>query len=145
MIFNFGIRVEISNKVPKIKSILQNYSSPKIEISDINDNARIITNKTEDLLFVKSKQETKYQTGLINFHLTTKLEMTEEELKRLIKIINVLGNGRIIKDKVKNLQSGVSIFNKLSEFKEFPEAISDLEKQIPRFSLIAWYYAPEVK
>lgn len=145
MAFNFGIRIEISNKVPKIKTILQNYSNPEIQISDINDNARIIPNKVDDMLLVKSKQETKYQTGLINFHVAAHLDKTEEELKRLVKIINVLGNGRVIREKVKSLQSGTSIFNKLVEFKEFPKFIEDFEKQIPGFSFAAWYYAPEIK
>lgn len=141
---NFGIRVEVTSKIPKIKTILSSFQYAEIAVSNLNDNHRIFPLKQNELIVVKAEYKPNYN-GLLNFSLFKKLDITEDELQRLVKIVNVLGNGKLIREKVRNLAFGFSTFNKLSEFDGFPAALKEMNRLLPNFINSAWYYAPEIK
>ena len=143
-----GVRIEISNRVPKIKNIIDAFdavNTTKVKVCDLNLNGRVLVNKQNNLITVNGKQEDKIYTGMANFSMLMPVKTENKELERITKIINVLGNDRLIKEKVKMFVMKQSVLNKMLEFSELGAAFESLNKIIPGFIEIAWYYAPEIK
>lgn len=67
------------------------------------------------------------------------------ECIRNIKIINVLTNDKIKKEKVKDFFDGKSILQNLNAFNDLEKAFSKLEKLIPDFIECAFMYVPEIR
>lgn len=141
-----GIRIEVSNRISKAKNLITEFNDKtKYKIFDFNTNGKITINKQQnDIITVCGKQENK-NTGMINFALLQPLNVEYDEIKRIVKIINVLGNGKLLKEKVKTFVIEKSVLNKLPEFCELNEAFHCIESIVPGFIENAWYYAPEIK
>src|SRR5574337_160250 len=135
-----GIRIEISNRVSKTKELLTEFNGKtKYKIFDFNTNGKITMNKQQsDIITVCGKQESK-NTGMINFALLQPLDVEENEIKRVVKIINVLGNGKLLKERVKTFVIEKSVLNKLPEFYNLNEALHCIDKIVPGFIENAWY------
>jgi uncharacterized FAD-dependent dehydrogenase len=146
MVFYIGVRIETSNKISKIKEITSKIDNKemKSQIFDFNINGKVIINKQNDIITAGGKQESKH-TGMINFALLHPLEVEDIDMNRIVRIVNVLGNGRLLKERVKTFIIGHSVLNKLSEFNELNNTFNYIEKIIPGFIENAWYYAPETK
>ncbi len=142
-----GVRIEISNRTLKIKDLADTYNNTNsmAKIFDVHDNGRIAVEKSKDMLIARGKQEDRVHTGLINFSLMLPIETTEKEIERIVKIVNVLGNDRLIRERVKTFVLGQSALNKMPEFAGLTNVFKNMNSFIPNFTAIAWYYAPEVK
>lgn len=142
-----GVRIEISNRTLKIKDLVDKYNSTSTsaKIFDVHDNGRITVEKKQEMIIARGKQEDKLPTGMINFSVMLPIESTNPELERIVKIVNVLGNDRLIREKVKTFVMGQSALNKMPEFSGLTMAFQSINKLIPGFVEVAWYYAPEVK
>jgi len=66
-----------------------------------------------------------------------------EEVERIIKIINVLGNDRLIREKVDLFSDGKSMLNNIKELKLLSQAFDNLDELLPGFIKTDWFYAPE--
>ena len=82
-------------------------------------------------------------TGLINFAVLSKMDVGSSEIERIIKIVNVLGNDRLIREKVSTFTTGHSALNNIPELAILNAAFADLDLLIHGFIKNAWYYAPE--
>lgn len=142
-----GVRVEITNKTSRIKGIDDTYKKiyKTEEIFDYHDNGRITVERNNEMLIVKGKTEDKFTTGLINFSVMSELKRDEKELYRVVKIVNVLGNDRLIKERVKTFVDGKSMLNNLQEFSGLQSIFININDLAPGFIDLAWYYAPEAK
>ena len=141
-----GVRVEISNRTLKIKDLAEAYNknSTGAKILDVHGNGRITVEKSKEMIIARGKQEDKIPTGMINFSVMLPIETNNKELERIVKIVNVLGNDRLIREKVKTFVLGQSALNKMPEFAGLILAFNSINKFIPGFIEVAWYYAPEV-
>jgi len=142
-----GVRIEISNRTLKIKELadVYNKNNNDAKIFDVNENGRITVEKTKEMIIARGKKEDRIHTGLINFSVMLPVNCDNKEVERIIKIINVLGNDRLIRERVKTFVLGQSALNKMPEFVGLIAVFKNMNKIIPGFVEAAWYYAPEVK
>jgi hypothetical protein len=140
-----GVRIEISNRSNKIKDINTRYfdTYKTNSITDYHENGKVTIERKDGMLIAHGKEEDKFNTGLINFSVMNELEGEQEELQRLIKIVNVLGNDRLIKEKVSVFVEGKSMLNNIKEFGGLVQLFKNINKLAPGFIDGAWYYAPE--
>lgn len=137
-----GVRVEVVTKVIlDTKALKDSCSIAKIE--NIMEDARITVEKKDGMLIARGKEDPKMQNGMVNFSLM--VPVTNQEAKRVVMITNVLGNDRLIKEKVSTLCSGESVLNDIPEFQPIKQAFYEINNLNPGFINNAWYYAPEAK
>ena len=142
-----GVRIEISNRTQKIKSLpsLYNNTNGHAQIYDVCENGRVYVEKSKDMIMARGKKEDRVNTGLTNFAIMIPSAENVVEVERIVKIINVLGNDRLIREKVKTFVTGQSALNKIPELQDLILALNNINKIIKGFTEVAWYYAPEVK
>lgn len=136
-----GIKIEIPNKYVKGVNIIREYK--KVFKSSCIKKfcvGKIISEDCKELLLTKSIKE---RTPLSNFSVLFNFGHNKKEIKRLIGIINVLGDGKILKEKVKTFIKGDSVLNLLPEFKDLNIVFNNLEQLIPNFIEVAWINAPD--
>jgi uncharacterized FAD-dependent dehydrogenase len=140
-----GVRVEVANRLinmDKLKTYNRRFKTTRI--FDITDNGRITVEKSNQMIIARGKRNEKGSNGLVNFSLMTKSDATaKEEVERIVKIVNCLGNERLIRERVHTFVHGRSLLNNLPELKELKVAFNNLEELMPGFIEAGWYYAPE--
>ena len=143
-----GFRVEIASRLLPAKSdeVVNTYNAQgSYLIKDLQKNGRITVNKSAGMISA-SGGEDKNQPGrygaMVNFAVMTPMGSTQE-LERIVQIINVLGNGRLIRERVKTFTDGDSTLNNLPELQELRDALTMMDQYIPGFINGGWYYAPE--
>jgi hypothetical protein len=143
-----GLRVEIVSRVihSDLENIIEQYnSSDESRIFDPYTDGKITVERTKELLIARGeKNEAKRKQGpMVNFSLMIPLE--QKEVGRVVQIVNVLGNGRLIRERINTFMEGNSTLNYLPELCELQKAIKDLNKYMPGIIRGGWYYAPEAK
>ena len=78
----------------------------------------------------------------MNFSVMIKIK--KDEMIRLAQIINVLGNDKLIRERVSVFVNDNSMLNAIVELSELKNAFFDIDKMLPSFIKNAWYYAPEI-
>lgn len=148
--YYIGVRAEITSKIGHnytAKEIQKNYNKKykksKTKLSNSFDNGRISVDKIDNMLIACGKKDEKIYTGLINFGVMCEISKSLEEVERIIKIINVLGNDRLIREKVELFSEGKSMLNNIKELKLLKHAFDNLDELLPGFIKTAWFYAPE--
>lgn len=140
-----GVRVEVANRlidINKLKTYNRRFKTTRV--FDITDNGRITVEKSNQMIIARGKRNEKGSNGLVNFSLMTKSDATaKEEVERIVKIVNCLGNERLIRERVHTFVHGRSLLNNIPELKELKEAFNNLEELMPGFIEAGWYYAPE--
>lgn len=144
-----GFRIEIASRsVPSnMDKIVRTYNAAGHSsiIMDLKTNGKIAVNKASGMIMacgdIDKRKFTK-SSAMINFALMIAAPETKE-LERLIQIINVLGDGRLIRERVKTFVDGKSILNKLPELKTMEVELKRVEHYVPGFTINGWYYAPE--
>lgn len=138
-----GFRIEMSGKF-LARNFVKRYNNKydDTKIIDICNEGKIIVKKREKMLLVSGKKVKKGFTGLINFSLMVPVE-TEADLDRIIQIVNVLGNDRLIKERVSLFVAGKSKLNYLPQLNPIKQAFIRIENMMPGFIRSAWYYVPE--
>lgn len=149
-----GVRVELASRIVKgdLALIVEQYNSlGKPQIFDLHTEGKITVEHTNDLLIArgeddsrksKTKTKTKYG-GMVNFALM--IPIGDKELLRVVQIINVLGNGRLIRERIKTFTDGQSALNQLPEMQDLVGALNSLNGLIPGLINGGCYYAPEAK
>jgi len=149
-----GVRVELTSRIirgdPALIVEQYNAVGPG-QIFDLHTEGKITVERRDDLLVArgeddrrkyKSKAKIKYG-GMTNFALMVPIDPAE--VVRIVQIVNVLGNGRLIRERVKTFADGGSTLNQLPEMRELATAIQDLNKYMPGIINGGWYYAPEAR
>lgn len=139
-----GMRVEIANRFA-VKDLEKKYNSiyKDTKIFDLCKNGRITVEKKGVMLIARGiKNEKLPSSGLTNFSVMRKIDRNEE-VKRVVQIINVLGNDRLIRERVSLFVNGKSLLNAIPELGILRTAFLDIDSMIPGFVRTGWYYAPE--
>jgi len=140
-----GVRVEVASRLATVEKLkAYNKKNRKTRVFDITDNGRVTVEKSSQMIIAKGKKEEGRINGLINFSVMSK-QSDCSDLERVVKIINVLGNDRLIRERVLTFVTGNSLLNSIPELNGLVEAFNNLEALIPGFIEAGWYYAPEAK
>jgi len=140
---SLGFRIEISNHF-LAKNLIKRFNAKftSAQVSDLVKEGKITIEKKNGMLIVHGLKSD-YKTGLSNFSLMCDILEGKEELSRLIQIMNVLGNDRLIKEKISSFMSGKSMLSALPQLSPLKDAIIKLDSMMPGFIQHGWYYAPE--
>lgn len=143
--FYIGFRVEIANKymVHNLARRINSINNPKTILSDLHKNGKITIEKKKDMLIAHGSKAEKDKGGLANFSLLTYVGKNENDANRIIKIINVLGNDRLIREKISVFVNGMSVLNNIPELIPIRTMMIKIESIAPGFVYNGWYYAPE--
>jgi len=147
--FYIGFRVEIASRLlPSCSAdMIEQYNAAgATQIVGLQKNGRITVSKEGGLITAsgaEDKRKIPSKTGaLVNFGVVIPMDK-REDLVRIIQIINVLGNGRLIRERAETFATGQSMLNQLPELTALRQAMHDLESRMPGFLNSGWYYAPE--
>lgn len=143
-----GVRVEVASRFFTIKNLPARYNRKykATRIFDVHKNGRISVEKQNDALIARGEDRPKEKPnpGLVNFSVTVNMGDNVENARRIVQIINVLGNDRLIKERVATFVDGKSMLNSIPELKLLSEAFHNLDDYMPGFIKAGWYYAPEI-
>lgn len=140
-----GVRVEISNRFINSELIRQyNKTHNDTKISDFHINGRIAIERHDCMIIAKGADLGKdISNNMANFFMMSKISGGLVAVKRVVQIINVLGNDRLIRERVRTFIGGNSALNNLPELNNLYIAFNDLNDMMPGFIRAGWYYAPE--
>lgn len=140
-----GVRVEVANRFVTVNNLLTQYNKTHktTKLFDLHREGKITVEKTDSMLVARGTANDK-GSGLVNFSVMAETKKIED-LKRIVQIINVLGNDRLIREKVSVFVNGRSLLNAIPELAELKEAFIAIDSLIPGFINAGWYYAPEAE
>jgi hypothetical protein len=142
--FFIGFRVEVGNRLV-VKNLLRRINSQhgKTQAYDLHRDGKIVIEKTKDMLVAHGEKANKgLEKGLANFAVITQIK-DEDQMFRIVRIVNVLGNDRLIRERVHQFVNGKSSLSSLPELEPIKEMFIRIERIIPGFIKSGWYYAPE--
>jgi uncharacterized FAD-dependent dehydrogenase len=141
--FCVGLRIEVPNKFVHNKDLLKVYGKDhSIYLVDLCHGGKVVAKKADDLLLAKNDGS---GTSVSNFSVLVNFGDDLEEVRRIIKIMNVLGDDKLFKERVQTFVTGKSLLNAIPELLILKQALTKLEQFIPRFCEIAWFSAPDAK
>lgn len=142
-----GFRIEITgSSITKddLKSIKLKYnkSVKNIRFLKIKTNSQIVGKNIDEMLMAKTIDNKKFW-DTCSFSLMTNIK-EKSEAKRIVQIINVLGNDRIIRERISLFVNKQSMLNNLPDLNPLVDGMLELEKFIPNILKVGYYYAPEI-
>ena len=141
--FCIGIRIEIPNKFLNGKDLFSIYKkNNKILLVDLCKGGKVIPKYFNGLVLAKNEGS---GGNVSNFSILVNFGEDLEKVKRITKIINILGDDKLFKEKLKMFISGKSVLNAIPELIILKQSLIILDQIIPRFSEVAWYSAPDAK
>lgn len=145
--FYIGFRIELPNRIgkniPKIK--LKFNKNHDAQIFSICKEGRVIVEIADAMTYARGTKDPKSKTGSINFSLLIPLkkDQSKEGLNRIVQIINVLGNGKLIREKISTFTKKESTLNHLPELDGLVDTLIGLDKLVPGLIANGCYYAPD--
>jgi hypothetical protein len=141
--FCVGVRIEIPNKFLGNIDIMSVYKKNKsICIHDYCHGGNIVPRHVKDLLLAKNDGADGLSS---NFSILINFGNDLMKVERVAKIMNILGDDRLFKEKVKTFVIGKSVLNAIPELAGLKQAFLMLETLIPKFTEVAWLSAPDAK
>ena len=141
-----GFRIEVASRIlpNDITNIVKIYNKSANKILDLHQNGKITADKSNDIIIARGKSDkNKSKNGtMINFSIVNSIS-SKEELIRVVQIINVLGNGRLIRERIQTFIDRESLLNQIPELNNLYDALKYAEKLMPGLIKNGWYYAPE--
>lgn len=145
--YYLGVRVELASRFYTVKNLPARYNRKfkETQVFDIYKNGRITVERDKGMLIARGEEQRKDrpETGVVNFSVGINLGRNVKNVKRIVQIVNVLGNDRLIKERVKTFVDRESFLNSIPEFEQLQQAFGNLEEMMPGFIKAGWYYAPE--
>ena len=144
-----GFVIEVPNSIidrRDFNRLKNNYNKRKnpVRILDFNYSGKIELVDRDDKKDYCDIIGKKLGDGKIcNFAVT--IEVDEETAKRVAALVNVLGNDRIIRERIPVFCNKTSMIAHIEEFEEFFKLFDYLSKNISGFKNRATYYCPYCK
>lgn len=141
-----GVRVETPSKL--LKKFLQLFGDLQLEsdnilINDVRINSLIGEKDEEELISSFSYSVPYKKSEKTNFFIS--LEDTCEEVTRITKIINILSNDKIRRERLDDFLNGNSVLTSLNQFDAIRKSLQILSLSIPSFVDYSTVYIPEIK
>jgi hypothetical protein len=137
-----GFRIEVPSRAIKNAGIINRFNKKhnNVKLFDLHKSGKIVIEKDRNMIFAKGDDLLKSQ--LANFSILFDIRKIKEA-ERIVQIINVLGNDKLIKERVSLFVKGNSLLNAISELNIIKESIIDLNNMIPELVKSGFYYAPD--
>ena len=141
-----GFRVELATRIITDPATLaERYNATgSARIFDLYPDGRITAEKRDGMIIARGAEETRKRTqntgGMVNFSLMVPIE---NDLTRVVQIVNILGNNRLIRERIKTFTDGRSTLNQIPELHMMKNAFERAEEHCPGIIVGGWYYAPE--
>lgn len=144
--FLFTIKIEVPHEILikrnlKDIKILFNSDVQRAKMLHLKYNGKIIAERFGNLIMANGI-DIKTNTGWANFSASLRKKITYKELERLISIVNVLGNDKIIKEKISTFLANKSQLCLLPELIDYYDSFTYLNKLLPGFASNSFYYMP---
>lgn len=143
-----GMRIEVAARLYIVANLPTKYNNKNssTRIFDVHNNGKISVEKSSGMLIARGVRQSKDRpkTNFVNFSIGVNLGDNIKDAKRIVKIVNVLGNDRLIKEKIDTFTSRQSALNSIPELDPLIAAFKQLDEYMPGFLKSAWYYAPEI-
>lgn len=141
-----GVRIELPHKVAR-NSI---DSTENIELDDVvgdDISRRSFISEWEEagILSAQGCSSPQSSSGHTSLMLGFKPNMTSEEIMRTVKIVNVLSNDKIRRERVKDFMENRSILEHIGMFDKLHETFTKINEEMPTFINCATMYIPEVR
>lgn len=142
-----GFRVEVQGRLMVARNLITQYNTKhrKTQLFDLHKEGSITVEKKQNMIIARGAKLDRGNTGMTNFSAMTKAGTKREEVERIVQIVNVLGNDRLIRERVQTFVSGNSMLNHIPELKKLKDVFEELDAVMPGFINLAWYYAPEAR
>lgn len=140
--WKIGFKIEIEKNIKKsdFNKIKKAYGeSGLIQAADFEKGMRVVPKQVKDMIIVDTAPN-KYD-DITLFSILAPIKK-KYELKRLVKIINVLGNDRVIKERISTFTRKQSMLNNLPELECLLDAMLRLDNFIPGIVNLGYYYSP---
>ena len=114
-----GVRAEITDEmlVKNLRTVF-NFNHEVVKIFDVCEGGKIAVKRDKIILTARGIKNGKHSTGLTNFSIMLKCK----KFQRCAQIINILGNDRLIREKVSTFVDGKSLLNSMPELETLREA-----------------------
>jgi len=141
-----GVRVEIVSRIVKsdLCKVVEQYNEQnEYQIFDLYTNGKITIERKDSMLIARGEvdKRKKQNGGTINFSVMVPID--SNEVGRIVQIVNVLGNGKLIRERINTFVEGDSALNKLPELCGLVKAFNIIDTHLPGFVRGGLYYAPE--
>jgi len=141
-----GVRVEIASRIIKLDPdvVIKKFNNQgDSRIFNLYVDGKITIERRKSLIIARGEKEKKHTKpgGMTNF--SVMLPIDQKEIERIVQIVNVLGNGKLIRERVKTVVDGGSVLTKIPEMHDLIGAFLDIENLVPGLELGGWCYAPE--
>ena len=141
--FCVGLRLEVPNKFLVGVDLAKIYKkSDNIRLVGFCRGGKVVAKKVKELILAKSDGE---GGSVSSFSILINFRNDLDRVKRVISIINVLGDNKLFKEKVRTFVDGRSILNSIPELAELKRAFGILGAAMPKLIDLAWYSAPDAK
>jgi hypothetical protein len=138
-----GLRIEIPNKLLVGKDLVKFYKKqPGVCLMDLCKGGKVIARRVGDLILAKNDGE---GGSVSSFSLMINMNEDLEGVKRLARILNILGDDKLFKERVNTFVTGKSVLSALPEFVVLKQALISLDQLIPRFTDLTWFSGPDAK
>lgn len=144
MNYCIGVRIELPAKYVGAKDLVKLYRNAyktKV-VFDSSCGTKVQPQVHRGLVLARAGDQ---GPGIAHFSVLLSLGTDLNEVERLAQIINVLGDGKLIRERADVFRSGKSVLNLLPELSGLKSVLEQLATLIPHFFDTAWLNAPEAK
>lgn len=141
-----GFRIEIASRILSHPDKIKEYNDQsKNKIVGIDDGGKISVKRGKEMLTVHGQGIKKAGVTVSDVNFAVLTPIKKSNVSRVVQIINILGNGKIIRERIKTFADGQSALNNLPELEPLLKVFKDLNEICPGLIKSGWYYAPEIK
>ena len=142
-----GVRVEVpafrAEKIIRKEGDIK-IQTDEVKSGDARPNAFVGEIEEENILSAFSHIVPEKISRKTNFMVGFEMSDTEETIRKT-RIINVLSNDRIKKERIADYMIGKTILKHFKEFEVLKDAFKEVDKILPSFSSYAIMYVPEIR
>jgi hypothetical protein len=137
-----GVRIELPTKLLNNKDLGKLYKKDhKQKLTfDVTCEQKIVPRRIDDLILARPGNEK--QANWSSFPLFASFDNLDAAL-RIIRILNVLGDDKLIRESVKSFMEDHSTLSNLTELTSLKTIFGNLNTIIPHFTELAWFSAPD--
>jgi hypothetical protein len=139
-----GLRIELPSRL--VKEDLDVEYRKKFGTSDVYGvccHSKIITESVKEVFLARGCKDESLNTS--SFAVLVDLNADLNNALRVVKIINILGDDKIMRERVKDFVDRKSQLCLIPELQGLFQVLQNLTKLIPRFLELAWFSAPDAK
>lgn len=143
---HIGVRIELPHRLAKDAiDVEENIEVNDVVGDDISTHSFVSEWEEAGILSAQGCSAPQKPTGQTSLMLGFNPEVSAEEVMRTVKIINVLSNDKIRRERVKDFMEHRSILEHIDMFDKLHDTFEHINEDVPTFINCAMMYIPEVR